>query len=765
MIMRNVTKMMQMLFAVMLMAFVFATQGTAQTTLLTESFENGGAVPTGWATEVVAPNCPIVFPSASLYPSGYTAYNGTYMVQFQSYSYSSGQTRLKQTTPFSTVGYTNVGIDFQWLESTGYSGAADKVDVQWSTNGTTWTTAGTFNRYNAVAGWKLKNVTLPAGAQGQATLYIAFLFTSAYGDNCHLDFTHVTAIGPPPPATVTIGTGTTTQGYPYYTFYMDSRTQMLYTAAEIVAGGGAPGEISTVGFYVTSAASQVMNGFKIKMGTTTATTISSWVTAGMTTVYDGTYAVPGTGWRIITLQTPYLYTGDNLIVEVCFNNSSYTSNSLVRTTSATGKNYHAHFDGGTTDGCVTTNSGSSYATYRPNIQMLITPHVGTLTGTVTNNYNGTPINGATITVTGLPPATTNASGIYTMYNVPIGNKSVTASMTGFNPQTKQATIVNQQTTTVDFALDPIPGVLSGVVTNASTGAPIVGAMVQVNPPTGPWALSTAGGNYTVNVYPVGGPWNAVASKPGYDNLSAGPFTFVQGSTITQDFALLENVNAPSNVVATLNGAATAVDVTWGLPMGNYEQLFDDGIAENFTVWATAGNRNAVKFTPVGYPATVLGGKVNIGTINNYPSGANPLVPFQIAVYDASGPGGTPGTAIDTFDVIPGAYGWVEFSFSPVTITSGSFYLVMIQGGNAPDAAGIAVDETAPQLRSYASFNNGPWIPAGGNFMMRALMNGAGGPLLLDASGPNITGGPAQEAIYANTPSTATGPKVPAQWSG
>ena len=60
---------------------------------------------------------------------------------------------------------------------------------------------------------------------------------------------------------------------------------------------------------------------------------------------------------------------------------------------------------------------------------------------------------------------------------------------------------------------------------------------------------------------------------------------------------------------------------------------------------------------------------------------------------------------------------------------------MIQGGNAPDAAGIAVDETAPQLRSYARFvtGSGPWVPAGGNFMMRALINGSGGPLLLDAT--------------------------------
>ena len=412
-----------------------------------------------------------------------------------------------------------------------------------------------------------------------------------------------------------------------------------------------------------------------------------------------------------------------------------------------------------TVGCTYTGAPNTGYTGLPNLRFVEQPYVGTLTGTVTNNYNGLPLNGATIAVTGLPNATTNASGVYTIYNVPIGNKSVTASMTGFVPQTKQALIQNTLTTVVDFALDPIPGVLSGIVTDASTGNPVVGATVQVNPPSGPSTLSVAGGLYTLNVYPVGGPWSAVASKAGYDNLVAGPFTFVQGNTLNQNFALLENTNPPTNVVATLNGTETAVDVAWGLPKGNYEQIYDDGIAENFTVWAIAGNMNAVKFTPVGYPATVLGGKVNIGTVNDYPSGAAPLVPFQVAVFDASGPGGAPGVGIDTFDVTPGAFGWVNFVFSsPMTITSGSFYLVMIQGGNAPDAAGIAVDETAPQLRSWAKFETGggPWIPAGGNFLMRALVNGSGGPLVLDASGGQITGTPAPDALYAHAPATVTG---------
>ena len=120
--MRNVTKTLQMLFVVLLTTLAFATQSMAQSTLMTQSFENGGSVPAGWATEVVSGGNSITFVTSTSWPSGYTAYNGTYLVMFNSFSVSGGVNRLKMTTPISTVGYTNVTVDFAWLESTGYAG-------------------------------------------------------------------------------------------------------------------------------------------------------------------------------------------------------------------------------------------------------------------------------------------------------------------------------------------------------------------------------------------------------------------------------------------------------------------------------------------------------------------------------------------------------------------------------------------------------------------------------------------------------------------
>jgi hypothetical protein len=221
-IMRNVTRTLRTLTLLAASLFIFVSFGFAQqTVLLAESFETGSGAtpPAGWALQQVSgTTLGVNFVTSSTNPTISAAYDGTKFVNYNSYNISSGQsTRLRNTTAMSTVNKSFVMIEFAWYEDPGYSTYADKVDVQWSTNGTTWTTAATYNRYNAVAGWKAKNVILPAGANGQTTLYVGFMFTSAFGNNCSMDKVRVTAGPAAPPAFVTIGTGTTTVGYPYYT--------------------------------------------------------------------------------------------------------------------------------------------------------------------------------------------------------------------------------------------------------------------------------------------------------------------------------------------------------------------------------------------------------------------------------------------------------------------------------------------------------------------------------------------------------------------
>jgi len=175
-------------------------------------------------------------------------------------------------------------------------------------------------------------------------------------------------------ANACVGTGTTTVAYPYNTYWWGSRTNMLYTAAEILAGGGAAGSITKIGFNVSSAASQPMNGFNVRMQNTALTSLTSTFTStNWTTVYSGTYAVPGTGWQYVTLQTPFAWNGtSNLLIEICFGNTSYTSATNVYASSATAMTVEYHNDVSTACSIAT---GTVQAN-RPNICMSINIQVG-----------------------------------------------------------------------------------------------------------------------------------------------------------------------------------------------------------------------------------------------------------------------------------------------------------------------------------------------------------------------------------------------------
>ena len=190
---------------------------------------------------------------------------------------------------------------------------------------------------------------------------------------------------------INIGNGTSQAGYPYYTYFMGSRTQMIYLASDILPGGAKAGKFYTVGFNVVSAQAQIMQNFTIRMGMTTATTLSGWVSTGMNTVYAVNYGVPGTGWRDISLTTPFYWDGtSNVVVDICFgNNGSWTTNSNVLGTDAPGRTWHYHNDNYA--GCTGTETGASES-ITPNIrfkadttqQATLQPPTG-LTAAVTNN--------------------------------------------------------------------------------------------------------------------------------------------------------------------------------------------------------------------------------------------------------------------------------------------------------------------------------------------------------------------------------------------
>lgn len=184
-----------------------------------------------------------------------------------------------------------------------------------------------------------------------------------------------------------IGNGTTTSNYPFTTYWMDGRTQMLFTAAELTAAGAGPNSaITKIGFNVSSVGGPAMNGFNVRYQHTSLTSLSSWIETGWTTGFTGTYTVPATGWQYIDMTSPYfIYNGtSNLLVEVCYDNSSYTSYSPVYATSISGMCRGYYTDN--TSGCTMT-SGSNLA-YRPNtcFTMTVVNSTNNISNIIPNEY-------------------------------------------------------------------------------------------------------------------------------------------------------------------------------------------------------------------------------------------------------------------------------------------------------------------------------------------------------------------------------------------
>lgn len=170
----------------------------------------------------------------------------------------------------------------------------------------------------------------------------------------------------------TVGTGTvvnTTFGYPspYGGFYWGARHQFLILASELTAAGINPGLLSSLAFDVSQAAGSPLGNFEIKLGSTTASDLTSWQ-PGTVTAYTSPSVTDTVGWNVYPFSTQYLWDGvSNLVVEVCFQNSLYTTNGIVNQSTTTfNSSYWYRADAAGVCGN-TLNSGSMMQ--RPNMRI------------------------------------------------------------------------------------------------------------------------------------------------------------------------------------------------------------------------------------------------------------------------------------------------------------------------------------------------------------------------------------------------------------
>ncbi len=134
--------------------------------------------------------------------------------------------------------------------------------------------------------------------------------------------------------TITIGTGTATNApgsypAPYGNWFFGAKHQFLITAAELNAAGMSAGNINSLSFDVADTNNVALQGFTIAMKNTLTSSLTVFET-GLTTVFT-----PQTYTEILGLNThvfgaPFYWDGtSNILVETCFNNTSFTLNALT----------------------------------------------------------------------------------------------------------------------------------------------------------------------------------------------------------------------------------------------------------------------------------------------------------------------------------------------------------------------------------------------------------------------------------------------------
>jgi hypothetical protein len=125
-----------------------------------------------------------------------------------------------------------------------------------------------------------------------------------------------------PAGNIIIGSGSATQRHPFGVDYPSERSAAIYTADQIAG----PGLIDMIAWNGATTSDRIIP-YRIWARNTTATAMESvmWQSfvADLTLVKEGTFTANTTGWQEFQLDTPFAYTGGNLIIAV---ETNYGSN-------------------------------------------------------------------------------------------------------------------------------------------------------------------------------------------------------------------------------------------------------------------------------------------------------------------------------------------------------------------------------------------------------------------------------------------------------
>ncbi|MDZ4405532.1 M36 family metallopeptidase [Prosthecobacter sp.] len=521
---------------------------------------------------------------------------------------SSGWTTVfSGTRTFNTTGWQNT----VFTRPFDYDGVSNvMVDVSF---GNTATGTASTCQYTTAAATRSLSLNTSTTSSGLPTTWGSSPLGSLTTNLLNVRFTNATPLVVSSTSSVqnTSGTGTVTANFPLGTFYHDERSQMIYTPAEV---GGAM-TINSVALDVSTIPGQVMNTFTIRMkhtATADYNSSASWDSTGWTTVYSTTQTVSTTGWNTFTLTTPFVYNGSsNLMVDICFNNSNYTSEGYCRSsTTTTPRSIWYQTDSGYGDPLLwsgTTTPTPITSTNLPNMRFSGTGSVQTaaISPTATGSFaNGSWTGGIAVQQAGASvflAADDPATGISGYSNAIAFNSSGALALTFLGTLAEgNGTVANGGTLTLPAA--PVSAVTVSLG-NANSAQMTVPATVTV--PAGQTSVSVPvtiiddsviEGTQTVAVTAVAPGYTRVTTSASIADNDGGTFTLTTPASVAE---------GSSSFTATLNASATSpVTVTVSLSSNDTTEL---------TVPATVtlpANASSVNFTVTVVNDTLVDGPQN-----------------------------------------------------------------------------------------------------------------------------------------------------------
>jgi hypothetical protein len=322
---------------------------------------------------------------------------------------------------------------------------------------------------------------------------------------------------------------TTTYPAPYGNWYWGSRHQMLITAADLTAAGMVPGYLSSLSFEVTNiGTTQPLSSFEIKLGTTTASSLTAFYTGSMTSVFTAATYMPTVGLNTHTFSTLFFWDGvSDLIVETCHNNTTFTQNCVFRmnnTAYASTVYYRADAAGVCGNTAVTGN-----VSQRPNMRFTLSTGAWGYAWTPTASLSNPSISNPVAT-----PATT------TDYYL-----TVLDSISG---------CTTMDTVTVMVNPSPAPSFGPDTVICSNASLLLDGT---AGPYTYLWQDSTVLQTFTVNAF---GTYNVVVT----DSLTGctGTDTILVGINAAPSFTLGSDVTVCAGTQVSFSGPSGSYDYAW-----------------------------------------------------------------------------------------------------------------------------------------------------------------------------------------------------------